>query len=327
MTEPVALAVVGCGRIAGTHLQALEGFRDARLVGVADVNEPAAVAAAESFGVRAYRDYRDLLEAEAPDAVVVCTPPATHPEISLHALARGVHVLCEKPFAVDWPNAVQMVAAASSAGRWITMASKFRFVHDMAEARRLIASGTLGTIGLFEVSFCARVDMRGRWNADPSVSGGGVLADNGAHAVDVVRYLFGPIARVHARHGPALAGLEVENTSIVLMETAGGALGHIDLSWGLDKDQDHYVRAFGTEGSLAVGWRRSWFQRNGHEPEPFGSGYDKLEAFRAQYQNFVGCIGGSAIPVIDATDSLASVRVIDCAYRSARTGGWVEVEP
>src|SRR5207249_4352651 len=103
VTEPVALAVVGCGRIAGTHLQALEGFRDARLVGVADVNEPAAVAAAESFGVRAYRDYRDLLEAEAPDAVVVCTPPATHPEISLHALARGVHVLCEKPFAVDWP--------------------------------------------------------------------------------------------------------------------------------------------------------------------------------------------------------------------------------
>jgi predicted dehydrogenase len=326
MTTTVSLGVVGCGRIAGTHLQALAGFEDVRVVGVADVSTAAAGAAAESFSVAAYTDYRDLLEAERPDAIVVCTPPATHPAIALHALSAGVHVLCEKPFAVDWPNALRMVEAATSAERWITMASKFRFVRDMAEARRLIVSGSLGTVGLFEVSFCARVDMAGRWNADPAVSGGGVLADNGAHAVDIVRYLFGPVARVHAWHGPRVAGLAVEDTSVVLVETAGRALGRIDLSWTVDKDKDHYVRAFGTEGSLAVGWRGSWFRRHDGEPQPFGSGYDKLEAFRAQYRNFVGCIDGTTQPVIDAADSLASVRVIESAYRSARMESWVEVD-
>ena len=73
-------------------------------------------------------------------------------------------------------------------------------------ARRLLHEGCIGTLAMFENVFCSHVDMRRRWNSVRSVAGGGVLIDNGSHAVDVARYLAGPIVRVHAWFGRPPAG-------------------------------------------------------------------------------------------------------------------------
>lgn len=323
----IRIAIIGCGRIATTHLQALQAIEEAEIVAVVDVSEKARKPFAATAGCPDYGDYRAMIEKEAPEIVCVCTPPVSHPEISIYALEHGCHVLCEKPFAINTICASRMVEAAKQSNRMITMASKFRFVDDVAAAKRLVQEGILGKMVLCEIAFCGRADMSGRWTSDPVVSGGGVLADNGSHAVDVVRYLLGPINRAQAQHARSVQNLPVEDTSMIFVETWDGVWGRIDLSWSIEKNDDAYVCIHGSKGMLVVGWKSSRYkQYKDKEWVNFGEGYNKLKAFIRQHENFIASIRGRAEPVINAKDSLESVRVVEMAYKSARANKWVEVE-
>ena len=196
-----------------------------------------------------------LLENADVDAVLVCTPPNTHPEIVMQAIERGLHVMCEKPLAIDVGSASAMVKAAEEAGVVFTMAAKFRFVDDVIRARQIVGSGILGELMVFENAFASRVDMSRRWNADPAISGGGVLIDNGTHSVDIVRYFLGPIAEVMAVEGKRVQHLPVEDTASMLLRTPEGVLGTVDLSWSVDRVTDTYLTLYGSEGTVSVGWK------------------------------------------------------------------------
>jgi len=325
--DSVRVAVVGCGRVAGTHLQALQRIEEAHVVAVADVDSVAAKRMGATAQCPDYNDHQEMLERESPEIVCVCTPPADHPELAVSCLRNGAHVLCEKPFSIDTSSATRMVDAAERAGRFLTMASKFRFVEDVRKAKALIESGAVGKIVLCEIAFCGRADMRNRWQSDAHRSGGGVLIDNGSHAVDIIRYLLGPISRVQAQHCRKIQGLPVEDTSMIFVETVDGVWGRIDLSWSLEKDHDAYITLHGSEGMLIVGWNSSRYRRydDGHWVA-FGRGYDKLAAFTEQHRNFIACVRGRGPSLINAEDSLESVRVIEVAYWSSRSNKWLEVE-
>jgi len=325
--DKTRIGIVGCGRIAATHLQALQAIEEAQIVGAADVCKEAAERMSQSAGCSSYIDFKEMIEIEKPEIIVICSPPATHEEVAIHALGHGAHVLCEKPFAMDTESASRMVQAAQKAERLITMASKFRFVEDVRKAKELVQSGVIGKMVLCEIAFCGRVDMRNRWNSQPELSGGGVLIDNGSHAVDIVRFLLGPISRVQVQHGRSLQGLRVEDTSMIFVETTDGVWGRIDLSWSMEKDQDSYICMHGSEGMLVVGWKGSRY-RCYDKPEwvSFGTGYDKMSAFIRQHQNFLDCVRGRAVAVINSEDSFESVRVVEVGYSSARANKWLELD-
>ena len=326
-TSKTNVAIVGCGRIAAAHLQALQNIDEVRLVGVADLDALARDSFSSKANCAAYSDYREMIDTEIPEVVVVCVPPISHPEVATYALEHGTNVLCEKPFSIDTRSAIRMVSVAERNNRYLTMASKFRFVEDVAKARELVRDGLIGKMVLCEIAFCARADMRGRWPSDPAISGGGVLIDNGSHAVDIIRYLLGPISRVQAQHGRNVQGLNVEDTTMVFVETVDGVWGRIDLSWSIEKNHDAFICMHGSDGMLVIGWNASRYRRyDTKEWTQFGSGYNKLAAFVQQHRNFIDCVHGEADPVINAEDSLESVRVIEVAYRSARENKWSEVE-
>lgn len=323
---PLRIALIGCGRIARTHLEAVRNIRECELAGVADVDAGAARAVAEEFGGSVFTDYRAIADDGRTEAVIICTPPATHVDIAGFCLERGLHVLCEKPLVIDPGDAETLVSLAQRHDRQLMMASKFRYVDDVIKAKGILDSGILGEIILYENVFCSAVDMRDRWNSDKRISGGGVLIDNGTHSVDIARYLLGSIAKVQAERGRRVQGLEVEDTCRLYFRTADRAMGAVDLSWSIHKERDAYIEVFGPEGVLSIGWQGSKYRQNKEADWVlFGEGYDKLVAFSSQLKNFAGSIRGTELPVITAEDSLASVRVIEAAYRSMEQDKWVPV--
>jgi len=325
-SEPVRFGLIGCGRIAQSHIEAFARVPDARLVAIAEPREAAGKAAAEGARARHFSDYRDPEVAGLVDALIVCAPPSEHPRIVEHFLQLGKHVLCEKPLTIRSSEAVELARIAQQKGMTLMMASKFRYTDDMIQAKAIIEAGTLGNVLEFENVFTGKVAMKERWNCDPKISGGGVLIDNGSHSVDIARYLLGPLAAVQAQPGVQGQGLSVEDSAYLWLRTANGVMGTVDLSWTIHKESPWYVSVYGSAGTLNVGWQSSQYRHDGSAGwVKFGNGYDKVAAFSKQLQNFVDTLRGSAAPLMGIEDALASVRVVEAAYKSIGTRTWVPV--
>ncbi len=321
------LAVLGAaGRIAETHLQAIAKIPRIELVLVQDPRVEALASIAAAYGCRASADPAQVWSDPTINAVLICSPPTTHPHFIEAALHAGKHVICEKPFTISVQEAQGIKRLAGETGKLVMMASKFRFVTDVIKARELIRSGRIGDVVSAEVVFCSFVDMTQRWNSDPRVSGGGVLIDNGSHAVDVIRYLVGPIHSVYAQEGRKAQDMVVEDTARLHFETLDHVIGMVDLSWSLYKNTRTYVAVLGTKGTIDIGWENSslWDAAT-KKSEVFGTGYNKVQAFVSQMEHFAACVLDHAKPTLDVDDALESVRVIEAAYTSIRESKWLKV--
>lgn len=321
------LGLIGCGRISQSYVQAIMSCPTLHLVGVMDVRAEAARSTAEVAGCRAFTDLESFIRESGAEGAIICAPPVDHRPVACALLEAGIHVLCEKPFATSWEDAVAMVNTATEMDRVLMMASKFRYVEDVVRAKAIVTSGMLGEIQFYENRFCGKVTMKDRWNSDPQVAGGGVLIDNGTHSVDIVRYLLGPVRAIHAKEGKRIMGLPVEDTVSLSFVAGQSVNGTVSLSWSLNIDNGGYINIYGSEGALSIGWKEARYQHNGHkEWVTFGVGYDKVAAFRNQVVNFVETVRGAAEPVITMEDGLASVKVIEAAYQSMNQQSWQEVE-
>ncbi len=319
-------ALIGTGGIAQTYAQAFQTSDCCEIVAVADVNKDSADAFAEPFNARSFEDYKTLAENAEFDAVVVATPPDSHPEIAGFFMDRRKHVLCEKPLCLSSAEAKQMIETSETIGVKFTMASKFRYVADVVKAKSLVASGVLGDVIQFENAFTANVDMSKRWNSNIETSGGGVLIDNGTHSVDIIRYFLGSISDVLAVDAGSTQGLSVDENVKMFAKTSGGVTASVDLTWGINKELPNFISVYGTRGTLHVGWRESKYKLNSNPDwTRFGNGYDKVQAFKSKIENFRNAINGTEELLIKPSDALASVEVIEAAYKSLNQNLWQKV--
>jgi predicted dehydrogenase len=323
--DRVRLGIVGAGGIAKAYADLLATSTSAVAVGVADVRTDAAQAMADGLDCPAFTDAAELAAVDGLEAVVVCTPPATHPAVAQVFFDRGIHVLSEKPVAVDRHRARTMIEAAERAGVVFTMATKFRFSDDVNRTRALADDGSLGKIRLVENAFTSRVDMSGRWNSDPAISGGGVLVDNGTHSVDLARHVVGPISEVLAVELTRPAGFVVDDTARLFLRHENGIESTVDLSWSIDKSLADFLRIYGTEGEARVGWRESAWRRHGEDWQVIGSGYAKALAMGGALDAFCCAVRGRAPLVVTPEDAYAASAAIDAAYASLASGGWVRL--
>jgi predicted dehydrogenase len=317
--------LVGAGGIAQAYAQAFNESECCDLVAIADLREDSAAALAEIVGGTAYADYRQLADVEL-DAVIVATPPATHPEIACFFMERGTPVLCEKPLTTNVADAEKMIAAAEKAGVQFTMASKFRYCDDVIKAKGILASGMLGEVLQFENAFTAKVDMSKRWNSDVEISGGGVLIDNGTHSVDIIRYFLGGIDSVLVVDAGGTQGLSVDENVKMFAKTRDGVTASVDLTWGINKELPYFISIYGTAGTLHIGWRESKYKLSS-SPDwtVFGKGYDKVASFKGKIENFSHALRGKEELFIKPSDALASVQVIEAAYKSMNQNLWQPV--
>jgi len=322
--NPVPFALIGTGGIAQSYIQAFKTTPLATLAAVVDTRREVAQALGQSLGIPGYGSLDECLAAKPTvEAAILCTPPNTHEELTTRALIAGWHVLCEKPFTLTPSSARRMITVAQKVQRLVTMASKFRCVDDVIQAKQKIADGLLGNVILFENAFTSRVDMTQRWNSNPLIAGGGVLVDNGTHSVDLMRYFLGTLSEVHAVEGKRIQNLPVEDTARIFVRSQSGVMGSVDLSWSLNKELDWYVTIYGSQGTLQIGWKQSRYKlASSQEWVTFGRGYHKVEAFRTQIENFAAAVRGEVPLMVTPEDAIASVDCMDAVYRSLRAAPW-----
>lgn len=320
------IGLVGCGRISQSWIEAIRQSPNVQLVSIMDTNTALTQSITELVGCQGFDSLDAMIKHHKLDGAIVCTPPTTHSAIVCQLLEAGIPVLCEKPLAVTHEEGEKMYAMAKERDLVLMMASKFRYVEDIIRAKSIISSGMLGNIHFYQNQFCSQVNMAGRWNSDKQVSGGGVIMDNGPHSVDIIRYLMGPVQKIFAHESAKSQALDIEDTATLSLITKSNVIATVLLSWSLNIKEKSYIEIYGTDGALKIGWEESTYQYNGHPNWiPFGVGYQKVAAFKSQLLNFVNTVRGQAEPLINEEDSLHSIKLIEAAYSSMKSGLWVEV--
>lgn len=235
----VRAAIVGWGDVAVIHREALDAISDAELVGVVDVDPARREAATAETGAPAFASIDDLVDAVAPDVVHVTTPHDQHVTPTLQALARGVHVIQEKPLAasiadgqrlVDWTLAegARGTSAVSKPAPKVGICFQNRYNVSSQELRRLLDSGELGAIrGAYaSVVWTRSADyyQLKPWRGSLERSGGGLLINQAIHTLDLVQWFLGDVVDIHGHVATNKFGdvIEVEDTAEMLLTHAGG---------------------------------------------------------------------------------------------------------
>jgi predicted dehydrogenase len=254
----LGVIVVGTGFGCVTHVRALRaaGFEVRALVG----RDPAkTVERAKLFDVPVgLTSVGEALELPGVDAVSVATPPCTHGEITLAAIAAGKHVICEKPFAVDTDEARTMLEAAEDAGVVHLLGCEFRFDPGQALLARCVRAGTIGSPRL--ATFLLHVPLL----ADPSAEvpawwadaeqGGGWLGAHGSQVIDQIRVTLGEFVTVSASL-PHVAGrpdMTAEDGFVVHFVMSSGAVGTLQSTSGDWAPPVMITRVAGTGGAVWV---------------------------------------------------------------------------
>lgn len=287
-------------------------------------------------------DSADALWELAPkiDVVVIATPNRTHAPIAMAALAAGVCVVVDKPFAPTAAEARAVVEEARRRGLLLTVFQNRRWDGDFLTIRRLLDAGSLGTVFRFESRFERwRPTPKGGWRelGDPAEAGG-LLYDLGSHLIDQAITLFGPVDSVYAELDRRRAGVQVEDDVFVALTHRSGVRSHLAMSavaaqlaprfrvlgataaylkWGLDPQEDALRRG---ERPGSSDWGREPRERWGSlgagdsvQPVPTEAG-----AYPAFYAGVAAALADGAPPPVDPNDAIAGLEVIEAAQRGAR---------
>ncbi len=254
MATPIRLGILGLAHYhAHFWLDAWTHHTLARVVGLWDADPARAAEAAFRHGVPAFAALPDLLA--ATDAVGICSETADHPALIEAAAAAGRAVFCEKPVAADAAGLARIRAAVAAAGIPFGISFPKRTDPVNAALRGLLAEGAVGRPFLARVrhghGHGADPAFTAGWWADPARSGGGTLLDEGVHAADLLRWLFGDPAEAVALLGRADPALGVEDVAVAVWRWPCGLIGEAVTAWRFVAAEAS-VEIYGTEGTILL---------------------------------------------------------------------------
>jgi 1,5-anhydro-D-fructose reductase (1,5-anhydro-D-mannitol-forming) len=246
--------VVGIGDITTRRvIPAIQAEPRSRLYGIV-TRDPLKAAA---YKTRVWADLdKALADAQVRaevQAVYVATPVFLHAPQTIQSLRAGKHVLCEKPMAMNEPEARSMLRAADESGRTFGVAYYRRSYPKLQRAMELLKSGAIGKPVLAELTCHAWFDGEGSrsWLVDPAKAGGGPLFDVASHRIDVLNFLFGQPVRVTGQLSNVVHDYAVEDNATVMIEYEGGVRGIVDVRWHSRISRDE-CRIRGTDGEMEL---------------------------------------------------------------------------
>lgn len=318
-----------------------------------DIIEAGAKKAADKYGVKeakVYKDYKEMLADKSIDVIHVCTPNKSHADITVNALEAGKHVMCEKPMAKTSADARRMVEAAKHTGMKLTIAYQNRYRADSQYLKKACERGDLG-----EVYFAKAHAIRRRavptWGVflSEEEQGGGPLIDIGTHALDLTlwmmnnykpKYVVGnTYHKLGLRENEANAWgtwypekFKVEDSAFGFITMENGATIFLESSWALNTLQEGEARTTlcGTEGGADM---LDGLRINGSEfsklftkkPSLDAGGvafYDGNEESAADIEArlWIDCIQNNTDPIVKPEEALVVTEILEAIYESAKTG-------
>ncbi|MGC9455539.1 MAG: Gfo/Idh/MocA family protein, partial [Phycisphaerae bacterium] len=340
------LAVIGLGMGRG-HLTGYQDYERSEVVAVCDKDSQRLKERGEAAGVpaeRCYSDYKKLLRDAKKlglDAVSVALPNALHAPVTVAAAKAGLHVLCEKPMAMNAREARRMIRAARDARKKLMINFSFRFTDQSQALKRLVDSGAVGDVYYGRTVWHRRRGLPGfgGWFGQKDLSGGGPIIDLGVHRLDLALWLMGnpqPVtvsASTYGAIGPQLAKkqrkkFDVEDLGCALVRFDNDATLIVEASWAgfSEKKEDMVTQLWGTTGGI--------IQRNLGEGYTFealayseqgGALWESrlqqpLEKSTSPYRAFVDAVlDGTPLPA-PAEHGLQVQLILDAIYKSAQRG-------
>ena len=253
--DSVRYGVIGIKGVGGKHVSMAHEHEDVELTALVDLDEAAVKAQSQELGVRAFTDYRELLDAGIVDAVSIATPHHLHAIIGLECLKAGVHVFTEKPLANRVSDADAMIEAAQARDLKLCVGHQYRTYRTPQTMKHLIDTGAIGNImrvlwtwiEFRPESYYARDIWRQTWRH----AGGGVLMNQTSHDLDLICWLIGEPVQVSAMIGNQFHQIEVEDVVCANVLFANGAFGSIQLT--INQPKGYSIRQIaGDKGTIAI---------------------------------------------------------------------------
>ncbi|MEI6351318.1 MAG: Gfo/Idh/MocA family oxidoreductase [Verrucomicrobiota bacterium] len=248
--------IIGTGRIARKFADGLRQSRTGELVAVGSRSQDSANQFTKKFPATAYGSYEALLADPAIEVVYVCTPHPMHAEWVIKAAEAGKHVLCEKPLAVGYSDALAMIEAARRNDVFLMEAFMYRCHPQTARVVQLIRDQVIGEVKFIRANFSFSIPFNPESRLlDPKLGGGGIL-DVGCYCVSMARLIAGaacgkpfenPIETVGVGH---LGPTGVDEYAIASLKFPGGVLAQV--AAGVQLSLENNVRIVGSEGSILV---------------------------------------------------------------------------
>jgi predicted dehydrogenase len=328
------VAVIGVGSMGRNHARVYSELEEAELVAVSDANAKQAESIAEKFGVRAYTDFREMLEKEKPEAVSVAVPTVMHEEVATAALEAGAHVLIEKPIAATVEAGERLIAKAKGVGRKLMVGHIVRFNPAIQALKQKLAAGELGRI--FQV-FCRRAGP-----FPTRIQDVGVVVDLAPHDVDLMRFLTDadPIRvyaeteqRLHTNHEDLLWGV---------LRFADGITGSLEINWltptkvretlvlgergmfrvdDLTQDLYFYENAYAKD----VQWSTLQTLKGVSEGSMTRYALARFEPLKAELQSFLKSIQDEKPVPVSGEDGLAALKISLALVASGQNHQVIEI--
>jgi len=325
----VKVGIVGCGAVGRKRARAVG---PAEIVACADVVASRAEALAGSVASRPQvsTEWAAIVERPDVDVVIVATPHHLLAEVALAAVTAGKHVLVEKPAARRACEIEPVMTTAERNGVLARVGFNHRYHPALSRAKRLAADGAIGELMYVRGRYGhgGRIGYEREWRAQPALSGGGELVDQGVHLIDLARWFLGDFETIQGVAHTYFWDMPVEDNGFLLLQTARRQTAFLHASWTEWKNLFSF-EIFGRQGKLEVtglggsyGVERLAHYRMGPElgpPETVIWEYPLADAsWDVEFAEFSEDIRLHRAPAAGLADAHAALRIVERVYGNAR---------
>jgi UDP-N-acetylglucosamine 3-dehydrogenase len=318
------IVIVGCGTMGETHAHNLQLMPNVQLAGVFDVNVDVARRVAVRFGTTGYTSFDQMMEETDPDLVCVVVNTTLHKEYVLKAAEYGKHIFCEKPMALNLPDAEEMISFCETKGVKLFIGHVLRFFPNYTDIKTRIDAGEIGNVGVVHTKRVGSHPGKAKaWYNNLQISGG-VIMDLMIHDIDYLRWTLGEVKSVYTLNyrndeiDYALVTLRFENKAIANLEACWGYPDSFNFAIEFAGDQG--VIRFDSNDTQSLIIRKRDVENITTNVVAIPQSPSLHDPYYFEMGHFIHCIQEDKEPLITSRDAYKSLEIAHAAIQSALTG-------